>query len=126
MIENYINHAVPVIVLFLDFVMNVVPFHYRHLSFFIGIMLVYGFGVNMTYTMVTGTPVYSLLTWKTPLSWGYVGGLLVLAVISFFTWYSISIKKNKKYLELIKNEKFTVSPDRQSVDTEASGEYKRI
>ena len=125
-IQDYINHAVPVTVLFLDFVMNVVPFHFRHLPFFLGIMIIYGFGVNMTVTLVSGTPVYTPLTWKTPMSWAYVGGLLTLAVISFSTWYFISVRKNKKYLSHLRQEKYVTSPDRQSVDTEASGEYRKL
>lgn len=96
-ITNLINHALPLIVLTIDFVMNTVPFHYRHVPIMLGIMLIYALAVNLPVTLISGTPVYSVLTYKDVSTYLYILLLLVLFTLSFTTWYLLAKWKNAKY-----------------------------
>jgi hypothetical protein len=97
LIRNHINHTIPISLLFLDFILNTIPFTYRHLPHCLALILIYGFGVNLPITKISGEPIYKVLTWDNNATIYYVSGLMALFFVSFFTWYFLALFKNKYY-----------------------------
>ena len=79
---DYPDHIVPIVILSADYCMNRIPFNMRHLPVTLSIMLVYGI-VNMTYTLVTGTPVYPPLNFHDVLSFVWLIVLVILQCLVF-------------------------------------------
>lgn len=57
---NITVHALPLILLIIDFVLNRVPFVLRHIVIAIFVILIYGI-MNMAITLITGHPIYPIL-----------------------------------------------------------------
>ena len=90
------SHALPIIVLLIDFIFNRIPFFPKHLPLMLIIATMY-LVVNMAVTLGTGTPVYSVMTWKDGWTAIYICASCCAVILGFFVFYYISSCKNKKY-----------------------------
>ena len=57
----------------------------------------------MTWTLVSGTPVYPILTWKSWVTAVFVIGLLVAEILIFLAFMFIGNWKVKKYESMMKD-----------------------
>jgi hypothetical protein len=64
---TFIDHIAPIVILLIDYTMSRIPFTIRHLPLAMIILLIYG-TINMTWTLVTGHPVYPPLDFKGPMT----------------------------------------------------------
>ena len=81
-VNNVLLHAMPMIILLIDYGINRVPFKMVHLPVSIFLMLAYGI-VNLSYTISTGTPVYPPLNFKDAMSYVWI---VVLALLETATY----------------------------------------
>ena len=96
---DIIGHALPLIVLIIDFIFNRIPFFPKHLVLMLIISVIYAI-VNMAVTLGSGTPVYSVMTWKDGWTALYMFASCLALLFGFFMFYYISLWKNKKYDKL--------------------------
>jgi hypothetical protein len=68
---SFIDHIVPIAILLIDYSMSRIPFSNRHLPLAMILLLIYC-TFNMTWTLVTGQPVYPPFDFKGPMTavWG--------------------------------------------------------
>ena len=85
----YLDHTVPLATLIADFAINAILFHPVHGFFSMFIMFIYAI-VNMMVTLIRGSPVYSVLTWKDWRTAWEVPGMLAAAVALYYVVYFIS------------------------------------
>ena len=63
LIELYLMHSVPLLLLLIDWYLHAPPFVLRHLPLLMLIGMIY-MGVNIYVTLMTDRPVYPVFTWK--------------------------------------------------------------
>lgn len=93
---NVTVHALPLILLIIDFVLNRVPFVLRHIVIAIFVILIYGI-MNMSITLITGHPLYPILDYKDYKTALYMLGMLVVLVLSFVGLFFLAKIKNAYY-----------------------------
>jgi hypothetical protein len=101
------DHSVPLSMLFIDYILNAILFNPKHVVFSMCMMVLYG-SVNLTITLVSGVPVYSILTWKDLTSLWYSLGFLVGTIIAFLILAYISIYKNSKFNNVVNQRRISV------------------
>ena len=85
---DFIDHIAPFLILVIEYSMNRIPFSMRHMPLSLALLLVYGI-VNMCYSLVTGDPVYPVLTWLDVES--YVIAVILLAFEAFLYWLFVKL-----------------------------------
>ena len=83
---DIIEHAIPITVLLIDFVLNRIPFFPKHLVLMLIISIIYAI-VNMAVTLGSGTPVYDILTWKDGWTALFLFASAFAYVLGFFVFY---------------------------------------
>ena len=101
------DHSVDLGLLLIDFILNAIVFNPRHVVFVVAIMTTYGI-VNLTVTLVTGVPIYSILTWQDLKSLYYTIAFLVLIIVLFLMYSFISIYKNRKINKVVMSKRLSV------------------
>jgi hypothetical protein len=94
-LSTYIDHIAPIVILTIDYCLNRIPFNLRHLPLSMGLMFIYGI-VNMTYTLLSGDPIYKPLTFKNVMSYVWVIVLGGLEGGAYFGLYHLTLWKLKK------------------------------
>lgn len=89
------DHCVPFGMLFIDFVINAILFNPWHVIITIIVMIIYGI-VNMSITLISGQPIYPIMTWKNIETLYYSIGILALTLISYLMFSYISFVRNNK------------------------------
>jgi hypothetical protein len=92
---DFIDHITPIVILLVDYSMSRIPFSNRHLPLSIIILLIYGL-INMTWTLVTGHPVYPVLDFKGPMTavWALLVAFLEIGGFYLMTFLTnIKLKK---------------------------------
>lgn len=97
--DNILDHASPMAILAIDFVINRIPFKFLHLPVSIFIMLMYGV-VNLTYTLSSGTPVYPPLNFKDAMSFVWILVLALIETITYAIMFLITRFKLNKYRQM--------------------------
>lgn len=75
-------HAIPMILLFFDFLFNRFRFHGWHILIVFTIAIIYAFCINLPYSLEV-EPVYSVLDWQTGLSGGLIAGAIAVTLLMF-------------------------------------------
>ena len=99
--NNLLIHASPMAILLADFIINRIPFSFKHLPLSIFVMLMYGI-VNISYTLSTGTPVYPPLNFKDVMSYVWIIVLACILTSTYALMFFISRFKLRKYREMDK------------------------
>ncbi len=89
-------HAFPITILIIDYVINRIPFNFKHIIVALFIMGIY-LCVNATYTLATGTPVYPIFTFKDWATLGYALGIVVLETSIFLAIHFLTRWKLRQY-----------------------------
>ena len=89
------DHYVPLGMLAIDFAINSILFNPWHLIITIIVMVLYGI-VNFTATMVSGNPIYPIMTWKDIGTLYYALGILAATILSFALFSFVSIFRHSK------------------------------
>eukprot|EP00347_Sterkiella_histriomuscorum_P003457 403364223 len=97
--DNILMHASPMAILVADYVINRIPFSFKHLPVSIFIMLMYGV-VNLSYTLSSGTPVYPPLNFKDVMSYVWIVVLAFIESITYAIMFFITRFKLKKYRQM--------------------------
>jgi len=99
-IASYLNHALPLVCMMIDFPLAAIPFSKRHLC----MILLMGFGYCITNMIGTLSvrPVYPILTWK---DWISYATLFLIIGLSLLFFYSIRWCNNKRLLKFSKKRK---------------------
>ena len=92
---TFIDHIAPIVILLIDYSMSRIPFSIRHLPLAMIILLFYGL-INMTWTLVTGRPVYPPLDFKTYMTAVWALLLVLLLVGEFYLMTFLTKRKLKK------------------------------
>ena len=92
---DIMDHAVPITVLFIDFALNRIYFEFNHIYSCMVTFILYGI-LNMTVTFVTGTPVYSPMSFDSVGSWLTFFVMLPLAAAFYVGLYYLSKCKFRK------------------------------
>lgn len=80
--QTVLNHGIPVLLLYLDFLFNTVPFCWRHLIFIVVMTYTYLF-INIAITKGTGEPVYPGMDWTSWYSWGAMFSWSAIVSLTF-------------------------------------------
>lgn len=94
--EAFLDHITPLMILLVDYVLNRIPFNYRHFP----ISMILGgayFIVNLSYTLATGTPVYPPINYKDVYTYVWIVVLIVLEGVFYFGLYYLTRWKMRKY-----------------------------
>ena len=92
---TFIDHISPIVILLVDYSMSRIPFSIRHMPLAVIILLIYGL-INMTWTLVTGNPVYPPLDFKSAMTAVWALMLALLEVGGFFLMtFLTKMKLNK-------------------------------
>ncbi|CDW91679.1 UNKNOWN [Stylonychia lemnae] len=94
--NNLLLHASPIVVLVTDYVINRIPFQFKHLPLSLFILIVYGL-VNMIYTLTSGTPVYPPLNFKDGMTAVWVLVLFCIETGTYTGMYFLTRWKIRKY-----------------------------
>ena len=81
-VATYMDHTLPLLMLISDFCVNRIYFEFWQWPVNVIILLIYGM-VNMTVTLVTNHPVYSIMPWN---SFGSVMVALAMPILFMFVW----------------------------------------
>jgi hypothetical protein len=92
---SFIDHIAPIIILLVDYSMSRIPFSNRHLPLAMILLIIYC-AFNMTWTLITGNPVYKPFDFKGPMTavWGLL--VVLLEVGGFFLMTSLTNRKLNK------------------------------
>ena len=88
------QHIVPLACLIVEYCLNKIPFIMSHLVFVILFGLVYG-GYNCAWTIISGSPVYSIITWKDRGTAIFFCVVVGLVTIIFLVLHQIARAKNR-------------------------------
>ena len=83
--RNFCDHAVAFLVVWIDWFLNRIWIEFRQIYLNLLVILIYGF-INMTYTWVSGEPVYAAMSWDSVGAW--IMGLSILP-IAFLFWVGL-------------------------------------
>ena len=92
---TFIDHISPIVILLIDYSMNRIPFTIRSLPLAMILLTIYGM-INMTWTLVTGKPIYPPLNFKTPMTAVYIILLALLEIGGFYLMVFVTKKKLNK------------------------------
>ena len=92
---TYIDHILPIAILLVDYSMNRIPFSIRHLPLGMFLLFIYGL-INMTWTLVTGKPVYPPLDFKSAMTAVWILLLTLLEVGGFYLMIVLTRMKLSK------------------------------
>ena len=83
------DHAAPIILLTIDFLLNRIYFELNQIWPNIAVFLVYGL-VNIGVTYGTGKPVYDPISWDSVGSWCLGIAMIPLCALYFLMWYFLT------------------------------------
>ena len=93
---HYVNHIVPAAIVFIEFLLNRIPFKRRHLIVIIPVLIAYDV-VNVAVSLVRGKPVYAPLDPHEVKSYAIASGLPIVVSVLFLVWEVVAQWKIDKY-----------------------------
>lgn len=93
---EFMDHICPLGYVTIDWLLNAIKYEKTPIGLNLVVVGVYGI-VNITYTKVTGSPVYPpFITWDSPLSWTIGFALLPLFAAVFYLEYWLTLLKMRR------------------------------